>query len=97
MTIRKRLGITSAWSMEVGLAALGLLIGVGLMPMLIFWAGTSVLGAYEGVSLGHLYQNLFSGLGSASIASWVVVLGPYGLYLLCKGLGVWWRASATSA
>jgi hypothetical protein len=34
------------------------------------------------------------GLREASIASWVVFLGPYGLYLLFKALRSWWRASA---
>ena len=31
------------------------------------------------------------------MASWVVLLGPYGLYLLFKGLRGWWRASANLA
>jgi hypothetical protein len=92
--ILRRLGMTSLWSVELGLAALGLLIGVGLMPVLIFYAGVATLGRYEGASLGHLYHNLFLGLGQASVASWIVLLGPYGLYLLYKGLRTWWRASA---
>jgi hypothetical protein len=92
--ILERAGLTSPWSVELALAALGLLIGVGIMPMLIFYAGAATLGRYEGASLGHLYHSLFAGLGAASIASWVVLLGPYGLYLLFKGLRAWWRASA---
>jgi hypothetical protein len=92
--ILRRLGMTSPWSVELGLAALGLLIGVGLMPVLIFYAGVATLGRYEGASLGHLYHSLFLGLGQASVASWTVLLGPYGLYLLYKGLRTWWRASA---
>ena len=91
------MGLTSAWSVELGLAALGLLIGVGLMPALIFYAGATALGRYEGASLGHLYRSLFLGLGQASIASWAVLLGPYGLYLLFKALRAWWRASAKLA
>jgi hypothetical protein len=79
---------------ELALAALGLLTGVGIMPLLIFYAGAATLGRYEGASLGHLYRSLFAGLGDASIASWVVFLGPYGLYLLFKVLRAWWRASA---
>lgn len=89
--------MTSPWSAELGLAALGLLIGVGLMPVLIFYAGASTLGRYEGASLGHVYHSLFLGLGQASIASWTVLLGPYGLYLLFKGLRAWWRASTRLA
>ena len=92
--ILQRAGLTSPWSVELGLAALGLLSGVGIMPVLIFYAGAATLGRYEGASLGHLYHSLFVGLGEASIASWVVLLGPYGLYVLFKGLRAWWRASA---
>jgi hypothetical protein len=97
MTIRatlKSFAEANPWSVEVGLAALGLLIGVGLMPILIFYAGVRALGRYEGASLGHLYHSLFVGLGQASLASWAVLLGPYGLYLLFKVLRLWWRASA---
>jgi hypothetical protein len=95
MMIRRilvRAGLISPWSVELALAALGLLIGVAIMPMLIFYAGAATLGRYEGASLGHLYHSLFEGLGQASIASWVVLLGPYGLYLLFRGLRAWWRA-----
>ena len=92
--ILQRAGLTSPWSVELGLAALGLLSGVGIMPVLIFYAGAATLGRYEGASLGHLYRSLFVGLGEASIASWVVLLGPYGLYVLFKGLRAWWRAGA---
>ena len=77
------------------MAALGLLFGAAIMPMLIFYAGVATLGRYEGASLGHLYHSQFAGLGQASIASWVVLLGPYGLYVLFKGLRAWWRAGAT--
>jgi len=97
MSIREtleRAGLRSQWSVELGLAAVGLLIGAGLMPVLIFYAGAATLGRYEGASLGRVYQSLFSGLGEASIASWTVLLGPYGLYVLCRALRAWWRAGA---
>jgi hypothetical protein len=76
------------------MAALSLLIGIGLMPVLIFYAGAATLGRFEGASLPRLYHSLLVGLGQASIASWAVLLGPYGLYLLFRGLKVWWRAGA---
>jgi hypothetical protein len=90
-------GMASPWSVELALAVLGLLIGAGLMPVLIFYAGVSTLGRYEGASLGGVYHSLLSGLAQGSIASWVVLLGPYGLYLLFRGLRAWWRASAQLA
>jgi hypothetical protein len=85
---------TSPWAAELAAAAAGLLLGVALMPVLIFYAGLATLGRYEGASLGRLYSSLFEGLHDASIASWVVLLGPYGLYLLFRALRGWWRASA---
>ena len=93
-TILRRFGLTSPWSVELGVAVLGLLLGIGLMPVLIFYAGVFTLGRYEGAGLGPLYRSLWVGLGQASVASWIVLLGPYGLYLLFRGLRAWWRASA---
>jgi hypothetical protein len=82
------------WAAELLAAGIGLLLGVVLMPVLIFYAGVAALGRFDGASLGRLYSNLFEGLREASIASWVVFLGPYGLYLLFRALRAWWRASA---
>jgi hypothetical protein len=93
-SILERIGLSSPWSAEVALAAVGLLIGIGLMPILIFYAGAATLGRYEGASLARLYHSLFQGLQQASIASWVVLLGPYGLYLLFRALRFWWRRGA---
>jgi hypothetical protein len=82
------------WAAELVAAAIGLLLGIALMPVLIFYAGVAALGRFDGASLGHLYSSLFEGLRGASVASWVVFLGPYGLYLLFRALQAWWRASA---
>jgi hypothetical protein len=90
----RRFSKTRPWAFELSAAALGLLIGVALMPAMIFYAGAAALGRYEGASLGNLYSTLFAGLRESSIASWVVLLGPYGLYLLFKAIRGWWRASA---
>ena len=90
----RRFSEDSPWAAELVTAAAGLLLGVILMPILIFYAGAATLGRFEGASLGHLYGSLFLGLKEASIASWVIFLGPYGLYLLFRALRAWWRASA---
>jgi hypothetical protein len=82
------------WAAELVVAGIGLLAGVTLLPVLIFYAGVAALGRFDGASLGRLYSSLFEGLREASIASWVVFLGPYGLYLLYRALRAWWRASA---
>jgi len=85
------------WVVESAIAVLGLLIGVALLPALIFYAGAATLGKYEGAGLSKLYYSVFAGLREGSVASWVVFLGPYGLYLLLRALRVWWRAGANAA
>ena len=90
----RRFATASPWGRELTVAGVGLLVGVTLMPVLIFYAGVAALGRFEGASLGGLFASIFAGLKEASIASWTVLLGPYGLYLLFKALRAWWRASA---
>jgi len=36
---------------------------------------------------------VWGGLATGSIASWIVVLGPYSLFLLSRILRIWWRAA----
>ena len=93
----RRFAKDSPWGSQLVAAVAVLLLGVILMPVLIFYAGVTALGRFEGVSLGHLYSSVFEGLREGSIASWAVILGPYGLYLLFRALRGWWRASATWA
>ncbi len=89
-----RLARQRPWAAELIVAGIGLLFGVILMPVLVFYAGAAALGRFDGASLGAQYLSLFQGLRESSIASWVVFLGPYGLYLLFRALRAWWRASA---
>jgi hypothetical protein len=93
----RRIAKAHPWALELAVAVAALLIGVALMPILIFYAGVGALGRYEGASLSHIYSSLFAGLAQSSTASWVVLLGPYGLYLLFKALRAWWRGSARLA
>ncbi|MDB6084158.1 MAG: hypothetical protein JWN43_2039 [Gammaproteobacteria bacterium] len=95
--ILERWGLTGGWAREIVLAGLALVLGFGIMPALIFLAGSLALGRYEGAGVARIYQGLYQGLGSGSLASWVVALGPYALYLLFKFLRLWWRASVRLA
>jgi hypothetical protein len=92
-----RLRRSRGWSRELLLTGLALVFGFALMPVLIFHAGSSLLGRYEGASIGRMFQSLYGGLQTGSAASWIVLLGPYGLYLFFRALRLWWRASAKLA
>lgn len=85
------------WALESAVVVAALLVGVALMPVLIFYAGVAALGRYEGASLHALYTSLFAGLQEGSVASWLVFLGPYALYLLFRVLRLWWRAGTSPA
>ena len=95
--ILARMGLTNPWVREAALAVLALIVGFGVMPMLIYLAGSTSLGRYDGATPARIYEGVFRGLQEGSVASWVVVLGTYGMYLGLKGLAVWWRASAKLA
>jgi hypothetical protein len=96
-TIIRRFGETRPWVLELGAAAIGLILGLALMPSLIYLAGSTLLGRYDGATLRTAYGSVFSGAAGGSVASWIVILGPYGLYLIFRGLRAWWRASANFA
>ena len=92
--ILTRLKLNSPWSRELALALFALLLGGLVLPGIIYYAGMFSLGRYEGISPGRLYAAVYAGLGAGSIASWMVVLGPYGLCLAFRGLLAWWQAGA---
>ncbi len=89
--ILKRLGLSRGWSRELWLTAIALAIGLAGMPALIFYIGASLLGRYEGASAMRIYQTVYGGLRTGSAASWIVILGPYGLYLTFRALKGCWR------
>jgi hypothetical protein len=95
--ILRRVGLSNAWAQEALLAVLMLAVGFGLMPALIYLAGSTVLGRYDGASPTRVYDGVYQGLQTGSIASWIVGLGPYGMYLLVRAIVLWWRASAQLA
>ena len=75
----------------------GLVVGGGILPALIYGVGVTVLGRYEGGSLARVYQVVLGDLAKGSIAAWIVFLGPYALYLLARLLRSWWNTSARHA
>ena len=94
MAFLTRMGLHGAWAREVLAAAVMLAVGFGLMPPLIYVAGSAALGRYEGASPETLYRSIYQGLAAGSAASFIVVLGPYALYLLFRGFRLWWRSGA---
>jgi hypothetical protein len=95
--IYERLGLNQSWVREILFSGIALAIGFGLMPGIIFFVGSSTLGKYEGATPARMYQSVYAGLKSGSAASWMVLLGPYLIFLLFKGLKLWWSAGTRPA
>ena len=81
------------WSRELWLSGIALVTGFAVLPGFIFFVGATALGRYEGATAFGIYRSVYGGLTRGSMASWLVLLGPYGLYLLFRGFKACWRAS----
>ena len=66
---------------ELALAGLCLLLGVVVMPCLIFAVGRGSLGPYEHGGVFALWRDFLQGLAHGSEAFWFVAIFPY--LLLC--------------
>lgn len=73
---------------ELALALLGLLLGVLLMPLLVWVAGTVALGPYANGGFGALLGDFLRGLAEGSVACWLVLAGPYLVLSLVRLLRV---------
>jgi hypothetical protein len=62
---------------ELALALLGLLLGLVLMPLLVWVAGVIALGPYANGGFGALFGDFLRGLAEGSFACWLVLAGPY--------------------
>lgn len=63
-----------------------LVIGVVVMPCLIFVAGRIALGPYANGGVFVLWRDFVAGLASGSEACWFIAVGPY-LFLLLLRFG----------
>ena len=82
----ERLRSASKGERELWLA--GFMVGLGLfvLPFFIYLAGKTTLGAYETGGLGMFLLDFLKGLIRPHLAYWLVVLGPYLLIALARGL-----------
>ena len=82
---------------ELALALLGLLLGVLLMPLLVWVAGMVALGPYANGGFGALLGDFLRGLAEGSLACWLVLAGPYLVMSLVRLLRLALRGLAARA
>jgi hypothetical protein len=71
---------------ELLIAAICAVAGVLVMPCLIFACGRLALGPYAHGNLFALWRDFLVGLGTGSEVSWFIVVGPYVLLWLLRGV-----------
>ncbi len=65
-------------------AFIGLVIGLMLLPPLIWLVGARVFGPYAGGNTRDLVDHFFRGLGQGQQSMWIVALGPYVAILVLR-------------
>ena len=69
---------------ELALGFCALLIGLLVMPLLVWAAGMAALGPYANGGFLALLQDYLRGLGQGSQACWLVLSGPYLLFSMVR-------------
>lgn len=82
---KRRFGAIGGIGREALIVALCLVMGVVVMPCLIFAVGRAALGAYAHGNLFALWSDFLQGLRDGSQAFWFIALGPYLLVWLLRG------------
>ena len=82
---------------ELIILGVALLLGLVVLPPLIFLAGARAFGPYAAGGLPALLGNFWRGLAAGAVGFWIVALTPYALVLITRlTFGVARRLSVAS-
>ena len=73
--------------------AVALVLGLLVLPLLIYLAGRLTLGSYANGGPLALLGDYLRGLANGHLSVWIAVLGPYGFILLGRLFAAIWRRS----
>ena len=72
------------WIFEPVTCGLMLLVGLIVMPALIYIAGRITLREYQNGAVFALYFDYYKGLAEMRESCWIATLGPYGFFMLYR-------------
>ncbi len=77
---------------EFGLFLVFAAIGIALVPLAVFAVGDLVFGAYGGDGFGHFFESLLLKLARLDGFAWLLVLSPYVVLQIFRGMKMAWRS-----
>ena len=92
MTDEAQISPGSSWQREAAIAAGLLALGVLALPFAIYVVGQQLLGDYgDGAGPLALAENIWLDLLALHLPAWLLVLSPYLLVQLARGVRRTWR------
>jgi hypothetical protein len=83
---------TKPWQRELAIAAGLIAFGLIALPFAVYFVGQQVLGEYgEGAGALALTESIWVDLLSLRLPAWILVLSPYLLIQLARGVRRIWR------
>jgi hypothetical protein len=79
---------------EVALFAGFLFCGLVLLPILIWFVGKAVFGAYGGAGFAEFYGTVSGKIRSGDLVAWFLVLSPWLAWQVLRLTLLGWRAAA---
>jgi hypothetical protein len=86
-TLAHRMRTASRGERELWFAGCAIAFGLFVLPFLIYLAGKTTLGPHEQGGLGAYLLDFLKGLVRPHAAYWLIVLGPY--LIISLGRGLW--------
>ena len=77
---------------EVALFVVLLFVGLVFLPMLVWFVGKAVFGAYGGHGFADFFGSLSARIRAGDGASWFLVLSPWLAIMVLRGMSWAWRA-----
>ena len=78
---------------EAAVFASFLFLGLVLLPVLVWFVGKAVFGAYGGAGFADFYGTLSSKIRSGDLVAWFLVLSPWLAWQVVRLALVGWRAA----
>lgn len=71
-----------------------LFFGLVLLPVVIWFVGKAVFGAYGGAGFADFYGTLSGKIRSGDLAAWFLVLSPWLAWQVLRLTALGWRSAA---